>query len=120
MFHIIQRAHDYAPDVAMAKRQASQQLKHVENTHAEFLKKLHKVYTHIPWLGSLVYTKATSNTTPALYDLIQMQCLISASQSVLYVLLQIMYNSLKLYADNLDTPVQVSWIQCVHVPMHTL
>ncbi|CAI8016964.1 hypothetical protein GBAR_LOCUS10358, partial [Geodia barretti] len=37
------RAHDYAPDVANAKRQASQQLKHVENTHAEFLKKLHKI-----------------------------------------------------------------------------
>ena len=41
-----QRAHDYAPDVANAKRQASQQLKHVENTHAEFLKKLHKVCMH--------------------------------------------------------------------------
>ena len=43
MYIYTQRAHDYAPDVAMAKRQASQQLKHVENTHAEFLKKLHKV-----------------------------------------------------------------------------
>ena len=39
----LQGAQDYAPDVAMAKKQASQQLKHVENTHAEFLKKLHKV-----------------------------------------------------------------------------
>lgn len=43
---ILQRAHDYAPDVAMAKKQASQQLKHVENTHAEFLKKLHKVWSY--------------------------------------------------------------------------
>ena len=42
LFLILQR-HDYAPDVANAKKQASQQLKHVENTHAEFLKKLHKV-----------------------------------------------------------------------------
>ena len=42
-----QRLHDYAPDVAMAKRQASQQLKNVENTHVEFLKKLHKVYIYM-------------------------------------------------------------------------
>ena len=103
--------HDYAPDVAMAKRQASQQLKHVENTHTEFLKKLHKVpYMYVRTCTCIYICTCTCTCTCIYICTCTCTCIYLVWHAVRtyavkllasLVVHQIVYNSLRLYADNL-------------------
>ena len=98
-FLSLQRMHDYAPDVAMAKRQASQQLKHVENTHTEFLKKLHKVqYMYVRTCTCIYTCTCTCTCIYLVWHVVRTYAVKLLASLVVH---QIVYNSLRLYADNL-------------------